>query len=79
MASPNSKKIPKGSLKDAVDRGLDFLGPEARGALIFNLKEKYGIDLDRADVHIEEMKKPLEELFGSGSEFIIKSIKGQLE
>lgn len=67
------------SLRTAFTKGLDFLGEDALDALEFNLKEKYGLDIDGKNVKLNDLEYALGQIFGQSSNFIINSIRRELK
>lgn len=60
----------------AVHESLAMLGDSTYDALVFQMKERYDIDLK--DVSLEDFERALRDLFGPGAKIIINSVRRRL-
>ncbi len=63
-------------LVKAVQESLVMLGDNTYEALMFQMKERYGIDFER--MCLDDFERALRDLFGPGAEIIIDSIRQRL-
>jgi hypothetical protein len=60
----------------AVQDSLAMLGDNTYEALLFQMKDRYGVDLQ--NMRLGDFERALRDLFGPGAEIIISSIRQRL-
>jgi hypothetical protein len=60
----------------AVQDSLAMLGDNTYEALAFQMKDRYGIDMQH--IRLDDFERALRDLFGPGAEIIISSIRQRL-
>lgn len=60
----------------AVQESLAMLGDNTYEALVFQMKERYGVDMYH--FRLDDFESALRDLFGPGAEIIIGSIRQRL-
>ena len=71
------KKHEQERLIKAVRESLVMLGDNTYEALMFQMKQRYGVDLN--DMKLDDFETALRELFGPSAEIIISSIRQRLD
>ena len=66
-------------LRNAIHKTTEILGNDARTALAFHLKEKYGVDIEGNNITLEKLESALSDLFGLGALAIINAVKQHLD
>jgi hypothetical protein len=66
------------SVHEALEKTLDVLGLDGKRLTLIQLDKRYGILNQNRDLSLAEIEAGLEEIFGYGSELIIRQLKREL-